>query len=174
MRLASTALVLCGLYTGCGQSDDAELMELDTNAPFIAIPRATSAETRALRQRALHASALVDQVGIGTDFYLAINKKELGAGKWFLSSYMKQYFPGGVSGGAARSMGTRVVSFKAQNGKLFVFDTDSRKQASDVFNPDVIVDAYPVVAYPPFDRQRPERLRGARRSVCRRLAAGQV
>jgi hypothetical protein len=45
------------------------------------------------------------------------------------------------------------VSFKAQNGKLFVFDTDNRKVLSDVFNnPDTLVDAYPQVAYAPFDR----------------------
>lgn len=127
-------------------------MELDSNAPFIAIPRVTSAETKALRQRALHAAGVIDQPASGTDFYLAINKKELGSGKWFLSSYLKQYFPGGVAGGAARSMGTRVVSFQTQNGKLFVFDTDSRKESSDVFNPDVLVDAYPIVSYSPFDR----------------------
>jgi len=128
-------------------------MNIDTNAPFLVIPRATTTETRAMRQRALHAAGVVDQAGVGDDFYLAINKKELGLDKkWTLSSYLKQYFPGAVAGGAARSMGTRVVSFKAQNGKLFIFDTDRRKQSSDVFNPDVLVDAYPVVSYSPFDR----------------------
>lgn len=159
--LAGAALLVCGLSAGCGQEDQA-LMELetkapfatglDTNAPFVIVPRATSTATKALRQRALHTAGAVDSVGVGDDFYLAINKKELGSSKWTLSSYLKQYFPGAVSGGAARSMGTRVVSFRAQNGRLFVFDTDNRKQSSDVFNPDVLVEAYPVVSYPPFDR----------------------
>src|SRR5438445_12872950 len=54
-------------------------------------------------------------------FYLAINKSELGK-KYFLSAYITQYFPGAVAYGAARSLGTRVVSFRVQNGKLFVFD----------------------------------------------------
>src|SRR3954453_6178992 len=77
-------------------------------------------------------------------FYLAINKSELGK-KYFLSAYLTQYFPGAVSYGAARSMGTRVVTFKVQNGKLFVFDAADGKKDSNTFDPSLIVDAYPVV-----------------------------
>jgi hypothetical protein len=57
-----------------------------------------------------------------------------------------------VYNAAATSLGLRVVSFKQQNGRLMVYDTDSRKQTSDVFNPELLVDAYPQVVYPPFDR----------------------
>src|SRR5207248_2237322 len=78
-------------------------------------------------------------------FYLAINKSELGK-KYFLSAYLTQYFPGAVSYGAARSMGTRVVSFKVQNGKLFVFDAADGKKDSNTFDPSLIVDAYPIVS----------------------------
>ncbi|HEU4539248.1 MAG TPA: zinc-dependent metalloprotease [Polyangiaceae bacterium] len=78
------------------------------------------------------------------NFRLAIHKGELGK-PWFLSAYLKQLFPGAVAGGAASSLGTRVVSFEAQNGKLFVFDVDRRKKTSDVFDPQVLVEAYPVV-----------------------------
>src|SRR4051812_32466399 len=77
-------------------------------------------------------------------FYLAINKSELGK-KYFLSAYLTQYFPGAVGYGAARSMGTRVVTFKVQNGKLFVFDAADGKKDSNTFDPSLIVDAYPVV-----------------------------
>ena len=54
----------------------------------------------------------MDQVGLGDDFYLAINKKELGtATKWFLSSYLRQNHPAGVYNSAAVSLGNarRVV-----------------------------------------------------------------
>src|SRR5437763_2498191 len=77
-------------------------------------------------------------------FYLAINKSELGK-KYFLSAYLTQYFPGAVGYGAARSMGTRVVTFKVQNGKLFVFDAADGKKDSNTFDPSLIVDAYPIV-----------------------------
>ncbi|MCU0685600.1 MAG: zinc-dependent metalloprotease [Polyangiaceae bacterium] len=76
----------------------------------------------------------------GRSFYLGIKKSALDA-RWFLSAYVKQGHPGG--GGF--SLGTRVVSFRVQNDKLFVFDTDDRKQLSDVFDPEVVVEAYPVV-----------------------------
>ena len=77
-------------------------------------------------------------------FYLAVHRRELGK-RWFMSAYLKQFFPGAVLAGAAPSLGTRVVSFKIQNDKLFVFDVDDRKQTSDTFTQDVIVDAYPLV-----------------------------
>lgn len=77
-------------------------------------------------------------------FYLAINRKELGQ-KYFLSAYLTQYFPGAVAYGAARSLGTRVVSFKVQNGKLFVFDVADTHKDSNTFDPSLIVDAYPLV-----------------------------
>lgn len=84
-----------------------------------------------------------------SSFYLAINKAELGK-KWFLSAYLKQFFPEDVYRGAGMSMGTRVVSFKIQNGKLFVFDVDDNKKTSDTFDPSVLVEAYPIVTNAAF------------------------
>ncbi len=151
--IAGAALLLCGLHTACGPQEESALLQLDLDAPFVMVPRAVSAQTKALRQNKLHGLAAVDQVGLGDDFYLAINKKELGtATKWFLSSYLRQNHPAGVYNSAAVSLGTRVVSFKQQNGRLYVFDTDSRKKTSDFFDPELLVDAYQQVAYPPFDR----------------------
>jgi len=148
------ALVLSlAVASACGPQDPAALSSLDLDAPFVLVPRTVSSETRSLRQRALRTSAAVDPMGLGDDFYLAINKKELGtANRWFLSSYLRQSHPAGVYNAAATSLGLRVVSFKQQNSRLMVYDTDSRKQTSDVFNPELLVDAYPQVAYPPFDR----------------------
>ncbi len=82
--------------------------------------------------------------GNDRDFYLAIRRSELGK-KYFMSAYLKNYYPGGVGGGAGRSLGTRVVTFKVQNGKLFVFDVDDRKKVSSTFDPEVVIDAYPIV-----------------------------
>ena len=78
------------------------------------------------------------------EFYIVLNKKELGQ-KWFLSAYMKQLFPGAVAYGAAQSLGTKVVSFKIYNGKMFVVDASNTKATSSTFDPTLIVDAYPVI-----------------------------
>ncbi len=64
-------------------------------------------------------------------FYIAINKKELEQ-KYFLSAYLTQYFPGAVQSGAGSSLGTRVVTFRQQNGKIFVFDAaDTHKDSKN-------------------------------------------
>ncbi|HEU4409660.1 MAG TPA: zinc-dependent metalloprotease [Polyangiaceae bacterium] len=76
----------------------------------------------------------------GKSFYLAVRKDALDE-RWFLSAYLKQYHPQG----GGYSIGTRVVSFRVQNDKLFVFDVDARKQLSDTFDPDVVLEAYPLV-----------------------------
>ena len=75
-RLAGASLLLCGMVSACGQQDQEAQVNLDPNAAFVVVPRATSAETKALRQRALHAAGVIDQGGVGDDFYLAINRKE--------------------------------------------------------------------------------------------------
>jgi Met-zincin len=122
---------------------------------FLAIPRAGGAGTgsasvgnvgliRQMLSQAQSTAAATDAFDPEGSFYLAVHRRELGK-RWFLSAYLKQFFPGAVVAGAARSLGTRVVSFKIQNDKLFVFDVDDRKRASDTFTQDVIVDAYPLV-----------------------------
>ena len=86
------------------------------------------------------------------NFYLAVNRNELGA-KWFLSAYMRNMFPGAVFGGAASALDTKVVTFREQNGKLFLVDASGRKKTSDLFDPDILIDAFPVVTdYAPFNR----------------------
>ena len=151
--VAATALAACGIYGACAPAEPEAEIRLDGDQPFVIIPKAVTGEAKALRQRTLKAAGVLDMYGTGDDFYLAINKRELGTSKqWFLSAYIKQFFPGAVAAGAARSLGTRVVSFRAQNGKLFVFDTAAGNKTSDTFNPDLLVEAYPQVAYAPFDR----------------------
>jgi hypothetical protein len=102
---------------------------------FVSVSKPTSPSIAAARKSELGAFATSTFLnpGNGDDFYIAINKKELGK-EWFLSGYLRQYYPGApVDMGAARSLGTRVVSFKVQNGKLFVFDVARNKIFSDLF-----------------------------------------
>jgi hypothetical protein len=117
---------------------------------FLAIPRtggtgsASIGLVRQMLAQAQSSAAAADAFDPEGSFYLAVHRRELGK-RWFLSAYLKQFFPGAVLAGAANSLGTRVVSFKIQNDKLFVFDVDDRKRTSDTFTQDVIVDAYPLV-----------------------------
>jgi hypothetical protein len=153
-KLASTAASLpLLLLAACpadspdpGGIETPEVSPLDGKS-FVAIPRRVDSDTTAKRQQALalaHAPMKRQRAAGSTDFYLAIHKDVLDQ-RWFLSAFLEQYFPGAVGGGAARSLGTRVVSFEVQNDKLFVFDVDDRATTSDTFDPQRIVEAFPIV-----------------------------
>lgn len=132
---------------------DPDAPDLLSGADFVAIPREVSRTEAAERQRQLEEAGTpatrLRAAPPSTGFYLAIKKSSL-SDRWFLSAFLQQWFPGQVSFGAATSLGTRVVSFQIQNDKLFVFDADDRHTSSDVFDPDVLVEAYPLVAAPPL------------------------
>jgi hypothetical protein len=154
--LGATSLAVA-LSTGCGSPPPAPepeapeaILPVKLGDTFVAVPRAVDAKQRQQVEQRL--AGVVDDSE--KSFYLAIRRGELGQ-KWFLSAYLKQNHPGGVLYGAASSLGTRVVSFKEQNGKLFVLDVDDRKVLSDVFDPEVLVEAYPIVTdHGPFNRLR--------------------
>ncbi|PTL79967.1 zinc-dependent metalloprotease [Vitiosangium sp. GDMCC 1.1324] len=160
-RLVGAVSLAATFATGCSNPEQAPEAQTPESSPsaelnvtledaFVAIPRQVSAEQRQQVQQKL--DGVVEDAG--QSFYIAIRKSEL-AQKWFLSAFVKQNFPGGVSYSAGSSLGTRVVSFKVQNGKLFVFDVDDRKTSSDVFDPQVLVEAYPIVSdYAAFNRVR--------------------
>ncbi|MCK8497719.1 zinc-dependent metalloprotease [Myxococcus fulvus] len=140
--------------TGCGEAPpdtpDAALPDEVLEGAFVAVPREVGAAERQQVEQKLR--GVVEDSGRG--FYLAIRRDQL-ATRWFLSAYIQQYHPGGAAYFAASSLGTRVVSFKEQNGKLFVLDVDDRKVLSDIFDPQVLVEAYPIVEdHPPFHRRR--------------------
>lgn len=152
VSLAATLAVGCNTAeqtpTTPAPETPASELQVSLDDAFVAIPRQVSAEQKQQVEQKLDGA--VDNSG--ESFYVAIRKSELGQ-KWFLSAFLKQNFPGGVPYGAASTLGTRVVSFKVQNGKLFVFDVDERKATSDVFDPEVLVEAYPIVNdYGPFNR----------------------
>ncbi|WP_342377804.1 zinc-dependent metalloprotease [Myxococcus stipitatus] len=152
LRLIPLALLLS--FVGCGESSPREVPgeppPVALDGAFVSIPWEAHAEQHPQLRQAL--SGAMDTSG-GT-FYLAIRKNELGQ-RWFLSTFWKQLFPGGVEMGAAVSLGTRVVTFQEQNGKLFILDADHRKKSSDLFDPTVLVDAYPIIRdFQPFNRLR--------------------
>jgi hypothetical protein len=144
------------LGAGCGSAEtppevpveDAGALVLEE--AFVPVPRVLAARHKQAVAQQLH--GVVDDPG--TSFYLAIRRSELNQ-KWFMSAFLKQSHPAGVLNSAAGSLGTRVVSFKEQNGKLFVLDVDDRKKLTDIFDPEVLVEAYPVVTdHGPFNRTR--------------------
>lgn len=144
------SLPACGDDTPVDVADP-DAPDLLAGADFVAIPREVTRTEAAERQRQLEEAgtpaARLRAAPSSTSFYLAIRKNAL-SDRWFLSAFLQQWFPGQVSFGAASSLGTRVVSFKIQNDKLFVFDADDRHTSSSVFDPDVLVEAYPLVEAP--------------------------
>lgn len=161
-RLLLTASLLTPLVSVAACAGDDEPVAVDPGGPdllagadFVAIPRTVSATEAAARRAKLDAAGMPadrHHAAPGQSFYLAIKKSAL-ADRWFLSAFLEQYFPGQVSFGAAQSLGTKVVSFKVQNDKLFVFDADDRHANSSVFDPDVLVEAYPLVTDPAIVNQ---------------------
>ncbi|NTX60448.1 zinc-dependent metalloprotease [Myxococcus sp. CA051A] len=159
------------LSTGCGDPPPASVPEdapevdlgVELEGAFVSIPREVSAEQRATISQRL--DGVVDNAG--ASFYLAIRRGELKQ-KWFLTAFTKQWHPGGVGRLAGEVLGSQVVSFEEQNGKLFVFDVDRRKVMSDVFDPQVLVDAYPIVT----DHRAFNRLPGASQYVLIDPSAG--
>jgi hypothetical protein len=145
-------IVIGGGGLGCGQDgDQALLADLKANKPFIPVYRdgaGSLAMASALRQ----APAGMMEAG-GRSFFLAVHRDEL-ARQWFLSAYLKQHLPGQAGeGAAANSLGVRVVTFRVANGRLYVLDVDSRKRSSDVFDPELLIEAFPIVSgYPAFEK----------------------
>jgi len=139
----------CASERATPSGDAADVLEHDQ--AFVPITRTLSSD---VSNKANALSGVATQAVPGSNskesFYIAINKKELNQ-RYFLSAYMKQAYPGSVGAGAAATLGTRVVTFREQNGKLFVFDAQDGRASSDTFDPSLIIEAYPVVdQYAPF------------------------
>ncbi len=119
--------------------------------PFVAVPRAVPVAEQQRLKEGLGQAVSALQGAASDTFYLAIRRSELGQ-RWFLSTSLKVLFPADVAGGGHTLIGMRVVSFKAQNGRLYVFDADDRKARSDLFEPELLVEAWPIVSdHPVFN-----------------------
>ncbi|WP_394845958.1 zinc-dependent metalloprotease [Pendulispora brunnea] len=114
------------------QTNDSDVLQ--RGQAFVAIPRANG--------------------GNNESFYLAVSKKELDR-RYFLSADMKQAYPGRAASSAVRSLGTRVVAFHEQDGKILVLDVQDGRTSKDAISVPVdplqMVEAYPIVDdYAPF------------------------
>jgi hypothetical protein len=145
------ALPLALLVAACGGQDAAQ-QGVSRNDPFVAVPLTSAQGGRPSNSN--------------QDFYLAVNRDQLDQ-RWFFSTYLQQFFPGAVAGGAARSLGTLVVSFRLQNGKLYLYNEGDGKASSNTFDPALIIDAYPIMDYAPF-----RQVRGSERYVLFDPASG--
>ena len=168
---ATTFAALTLAFLACGESGDRDLIrDLEARRPFIPVYRAGGegiGDRLQMASALRHAPRGMTEEG-GRSFYLAIRRDQL-ARSWFLSAYLKHHLPGAaVEGAAASSLGVRVVSFRLADGRLYVFDVDNRKRSSDLFDPELLLEAFPVVTgYPAF-----ENLDGADRYVLIDPAAG--
>jgi hypothetical protein len=148
LRLA--APLLLALAAGCVADEPPSVFPMPVpgatelpplEGPFVPIYRedvpGTSQPLRGEGAVVRTTSALNDRAE--QDFYLAINKKELGQ-RWFLSSYLVQT----DFGEQAWSLGTDVVSFRVQNGKLFIFRAEKGLEISETLKPEFIIEAYPL------------------------------
>ena len=140
LRASAPVLVVCALLAGaCGTSElRMSESDLSKNDPFVRVSRG------ALSTSSFGADGGVGGLTSGNEdtFYVAIHRSQLGQ-RWFLSAYLTQWHPSENT--PVRSLGTRVVTFKVQNGALFVFDATRGKTWSDVLDPSVIIEAYPLV-----------------------------
>jgi hypothetical protein len=128
LRWIVAAVIVSGCTQGAGQQS------LSTD-PFIAV---------SLGGAELRTTSSAQPVNNKSNFYIGLNRTELGQ-RWFFTAYLKHFFPGEVSTGAGITLGTRVVSFAIQNDKLFVFDVSDGKASSVTFDPQLVIDAFPLV-----------------------------
>jgi Met-zincin len=133
--------IAAAVAAGCASADQAN-ESLIAGDVLVAIPRDVDAQTVATRDAALQTRSLSSSADHNEDFFLAIRRNTLEQQKWFLSVYLKELSPFGPN---PSTLGTKIVRFREQNGKLFVFDADDRRATSDVFSPDLILDAFPIV-----------------------------
>ncbi len=144
-----TALSLIALIAvGCTSSASEPLSEPLEDTDFVPIEKE-------LGDTASTAAGKLDDAGhrgkadLEEDFYLAVRRSAL-EGRWFMSTYLQQFFASGPEV-TARTLGTRVIAFRLQNEKLFVVDASGLDKLSDTFDPERIIEAYPLVKLDRFE-----------------------
>ncbi|HEY0478564.1 MAG TPA: zinc-dependent metalloprotease [Kofleriaceae bacterium] len=161
-HLVFATAALAAAVAGCATADPSNDSLLAGDA-VVSIPRDVDASVLASRSTALQ-SFKASGGDRNEDFFLALRRNTLDQ-PWFLSVYLEELSPFGPN---PSTLGTKIVRFREQNGKLFVFEADDRLATSDVFSPDLIIDAYPIV-----DSSRFNALPGSGSYVLIDPAAGQ-
>ncbi|GEN10115.1 hypothetical protein MFU01_51520 [Myxococcus fulvus] len=148
---------VCALWmvsSGCSDAVHPEVSQVTLEGPIVAIPRTLEPGAIERLRSGLGSAATGLQDDSPGTFYLALRRSELGK-RWFMSVYLEQHTPESLLDRSATSVGVRVVSFKEQNGKLYVFDVDDTQVRSTLFKPEEIVEAWPVIDdHPGFSRLR--------------------
>ncbi len=153
VRAALRGLVclLVALGVGCDEGAKAPA-PLVLEGPIVAVPRELSPDSVQRLREGLGGATSALQADSPETFYLALKKSELGQ-RWFMSAFLKQNFPEAVGGNGGVSLGVRVVAFQQQNGKLYAFDVDDTKVRSTLYDPQELVEAWPIVTdHPVFNR----------------------
>jgi hypothetical protein len=154
LLLLSLPIAAAGCYGAVDRPTSADPGLLERGLPIVSISRELPPDMLSKRAAALQASSDVERkvsaLAGPESFYLAINRNDLDK-RFFLTAFLKVEDPAGAGDGAASSLGTRVVTFRVQNNKLFVFDVRDNRATSDTFDPALILEAYPVVqGFAPF------------------------
>ncbi|WP_164018492.1 zinc-dependent metalloprotease [Pyxidicoccus trucidator] len=138
----------CDKGTGVAEEHAGQVLE----GPFVSVPRELSAESWERLRLGLGVTPDARRAGGDGTFYLALRKAELGK-RWFMSVYLKQETPSSEFGNVPSALGVRVVSFQVQNGRLYAFDVDDTKVRTDLFKPDEVIEAWPIITdEPAFNR----------------------
>ncbi|WP_254614065.1 zinc-dependent metalloprotease [Myxococcus sp. CA056] len=115
---------------------------------FVEVPRELTSEQHTQVTQKL--DGVVDATG--RTFYLAIRRSELKQ-RWFLSATLRQLNFDPEYYGLPANLIPRVIRFQEQNGKLYAFDARDGLTRNDLFKPDSLVEAYPIVTdHAPFNR----------------------
>jgi hypothetical protein len=157
LSLGAAVAVSAGLGVGCAEPEPArEGVVLDeqgdnplaSGEAFVAIPRESSDAELSAQREALSGLGVQQQALLQTgqqSFYLAIRKSALDK-KWFLSGFLKSLsLAESLEAMGNYNMGTDVVGFRQQNGKLFIVRDEAGTRWTDTVDPDVLIDAYPIV-----------------------------
>jgi len=162
--LAPGGLLLASVACGTGNLDSTELLgvssALTEGAEFVSVRKAltdveldpsVSSSQPPSGGAGPSAADVLGTLDASGDFYIAIKKSSL-AQRWFLSAYMKQFYPDFGEGNPGNTLGTRVVSFSTQNDRLYVFDASDQYEFSALSDPTILIEAYPIVHRPEFER----------------------
>jgi hypothetical protein len=153
---SALALLLVGA-SACGGRAASEPPPDGLSGDFVSVRKALSAGgAHGAPGASAPAPSVAGLPSSDSDFYVAIRKSLLGT-RWFLSAFTKQFHPDNTpllsSLGITDTdhllsdwpLGTRVVSFKVQNDRLFMFDASDRFQETPLQDPSLVLEAYPLV-----------------------------
>jgi hypothetical protein len=169
--ISAIALAAC---LSCGDGDDAHSERSGATSPGAAAPGVgeplVDPFVPVYTARDVTAAVMPESMkAVGEpSLRLAVHKGLLGE-RFFLTGYVKQLFVSAQqpATGAARTTGTRVVTLREGPGVVFVVDVDSRKKANDIFDPEILVEAWPIVRDEVFERRK-----GAENYLLLDVAAG--